>query len=715
MKVHGQKAGWLSAASMLAALAATMSASPALAQAQPQPQDAAAQPADGGSDIVVSGYRYLAEDTSGTTGLPLPIEEVPQSISLVSQDFLKAADLKSLGEVAQYSPGALFAGNQEGFGSIVKLRGFTAGSAVDGLTVGMLDYDPDYATIERMEIVKGPSSVVYGAASPGGLINLVTKAARANTPNYVEALGGSWGRWRLEGQVAGALNSSGSIRAIGVAAHEEANSFMTDISSGKTVLYGGIDADIASGLTGYVHAAYERYRRTGFDGIPTLPDGTPAPVDRSFFIGSRDLVLITTVKRVSAGLDWKVSPDWSVSLKTNFQDANTHGAAPYGFDLQPNGDFSYQIQNLLKNDKRDFSIGASSILKLDGVGMAESFISASAIYHETSLNAVGSTPQIDGSDTGTANIFDGVKAIEATIASAVFPGPIYHYGQRLKYLTLSGQAVLKVTSWATLLGGLSWSKPDNSTRLDSPWQDFSGNSKMSYRAALTVEPITGLNLYGSYSESFQPQLKIDIAGRILQPLTGRQYELGAKYVSPDRRLLLTGALFDITQANLGMFDQIGPDGTDRYRAIGETRHRGLELEAIGRITGSWQVNAGFTLLDAKIKKDDDPTVIGKDETYLPRTTASLYTSYDFNFGLFLGAGVRFVNAVKTSFDGSTRDLPAYTLVDGSAGYNLGKWRLQLNLKNIFDKRYYINNYQTLFYGNVVGEPRSVTVSLRRTF
>jgi len=706
MKVSGQKFGRLLAASALVALA-----SPALAQTQ----DAAAPAADTGNDIVVSGYRYLAEDTSGTTGLPLPIEEVPQSISLVSQDFLKAADLKSLGEVAQYSPGALFAGNQEGFGSIVKLRGFTAGSAVDGLTVGSLDFDPDYATIDRMEIVKGPSSVVYGAASPGGLVNLVTKAARANTPSYVEALGGSWGRWRLEGQVAGALNSTGSIRAIGVAAHEEANSFMTDVSSRKTVLYGGVDADIASGLTGYIHAAYERYRRTAFDGIPTLPDGTPAPVDRSFFIGARDFALTTTVKRVSAGLDWKVSSAWSVSLKTNYQDANTHGPAAYGFDLQPNGDFSYSIQNLLKNDKRDFSIGASTILKLDGVGMAESFLSASAIYHETALDAVGSTPDIDGSDTGTANIFDGVKSIEATIASAVFPGPIYNYGQRLKYLTLSGQAVLKVTPWATLLGGLSWSKPSNSTRLDSPWEDFSGDSKMSYRAALTVEPVAGLNLYGSYSESFQPQLKVDIAGRILQPLTGTQYELGAKYVSPDRRLLLTAALFDITQANQAMFDQLGPDGTDRYRALGETRHRGLELEAIGRITGSWQINAGFTLLDAKIRKDSDPTVIGRDETYLPRTTASLYTSYDFDFGLFLGAGVRFVDAVKTSFDGSTRDLPSYTLVDASAGYNLGKWRLQLNLKNIFDKHYYINNYQTLFYGNVVGEPRSFTVSLRRSF
>ncbi len=667
-------------------------------------------------DIVVSGYRYLSEDTSGTTGLPLPIEEVPQSISLVSQDFLKAADLKTLGEVAQYSPGALFAGNQEGFGSIVKLRGFAAGYAFDGLTIGTLNYEPDNATVERMEIVKGPASVVYGAASPGGIINLVSKRAKANTPNYVELLGGSWKRWRLEGQVAGALNSSGSIRAIGLAAHEEAGSFMKNVNSSKTVVYGGVDADIADGLTGYVHGGYEHYRRTAFDGIPTLADGSPAPVNRSFFIGAKDFELVTDVKRVNAGLDWKVSSLWSIALKANYQRSATHGPAPYAYDLQANGDFSFQIQNILKDEKQDFSIGASTIYKLDALGMSESFLSGSAIYQSTDSMVHQSLPLIGGSGTGHANIFDGVEAIDAIISSAVFPGAAFLDRRRRKFVTLSGQAVLKVAGPLTLLGGLSYSKPDISTRAnDGPWQDFSGDGQMSYRAAATVEPIAGLNVYLSYSESFQPQLTIDINDNVLPPLSGKQYELGAKYVSPDRRILLTGALFDLRQANQGVYDRQGPDGFDRYRALGEVRYRGMEFEAIGRVTKAWQVNAGLAILDPKISKDGDLAMVGKTVTFLPKATASLYTSYDFAGGVFAGAGVRYVGSVKTASDNATRDLPGYTLVDGSLGYNLNRWRLQLNVKNIFDKLYYINNYQTLFYGNVVGEPRSVTLSLRAAF
>ena len=691
--------------------AAGLSAWPAIAHAQEAPA-----PADGaGGDIVVTGYRYLSVDTSGTTGLPLPIEKVPQSISLVTNDFLKAADVKSLGEVAQYTPGALYAGNPEGFGTTVKLRGFTAGTAIDGLAVGALDYDPDYATVERLEIVKGPSSVVYGAQSPGGLVNIVTKGARADTPSYVEALAGSWGRWRLEGQVAGGLNAANSIRAIGIVAHEEAGSFMTDVDSAKTVLYGGVDADIATGLAGFVHGGYEHFRRTAFDGIPTLADGTPAPVGRSFFIGSKDFDLITDVEHFNAGLDWQATPLWSIALKASYQDTDTHGPAAYGFGLEDNGDVSLSVQNFLKNRREDFNVGLSSVYKLDDAGLPGSFLSAAAIYRRTTLYTLGSLPDLGEDGTATANIFDGVKAIEAVLNTTVFPGPTYTYRQHLDYVTASGQADIKIAEPVTLLGGISWSKPTTTTTLDGATQNFSAGGQVSYRAGVTVEPVRGLNVYGSYSESFDPQLKVDVSNKVLPPLAGKQFEAGVKYASPDHRLLLTGAIFQIDQANAGIFDQVGDDGTDRYKAVGKVRHRGLELQALGRITKAWQVNAGFSLLDPKIREDAESAIVGKTETFLPRKTASLFTSYHLTDALFVGGGVRFVGSVKTSFDGTTRDISSYTLVDATAGYTFRKVRLQLNLKNIFDKRYYINNYQTLFYGNVVGEPRSVTVSLRAGF
>src|SRR3546814_10025546 len=89
-------------------------------------------------------------------------------------------------------------------------------------------------------------------------------------------------------------------------------------------------------------------------------------------------------------------------------------------------------------------------------------------------------------------------------------------------------------------------------------------------------------------------------------------------------------------------------------------------------------------------------------------SSDLYTSYEFG-DAFVGGGVRYVGSVKTEIDRATHDLPSYTLVDASAGYDFGRFRAQVNVKNLFDKHYFVNNYQTLFYGNVVGEPRSVTV------
>src|SRR3546814_4855706 len=117
----------------------------------------------------------------------------------------------------------------------------------------------------------------------------------------------------------------------------------------------------------------------------------------------------------------------------------------------------------------------------------------------------------------------------------------------------------------------------------------------------TLESVKGLNVYASYSESFQPQLFIDAVGDVLSPLTGEQYEVGVKYVSPDRRLLLTGALFDVRQANQARYDQT-IDLIDRYAPIGKVRHRGFELQAVGEIAKGWKVNAGLAILDLTIER-----------------------------------------------------------------------------------------------------------------
>jgi iron complex outermembrane receptor protein len=666
-------------------------------------------------EIVVTGYRFLNEDTSGATNLPLPIEEVPQSISLISNDFLKAADIKTLGEVAQYTPGAIFTGNTEGYRTTVKLRGFSPGEAVDGLPLGGGDAisEYDYAVIERLEIVKGPSSVVYGASSPGGIVNFVTKKATPETPEYLSLDIGMWNNYRVEGQVGGAVDSEGRISVIGVAAYEQGDSFMDIMNHDRTVLYGGVDIAITDSLSAYVRSGFESNTRTSFDGIPQFVDGTQPPVSRSFFIGSDDprFELNTDRTYVNAGLDWDVTELWSIGVKTNYTQSDHKGAAGYSSDLQEDGEIFLSVDEDLNSRHELFAAGITSIYKLDRLGLSDSFISLGAVYNEHTWDAARRLYS-----AGTANIFDGVQAISNAYESATPDSLIRRPHQEDSLLTYSAQAVVRPIDPLTVLLGASYSGTDYefySTTL--PRSSYEYDGEVSYRGGVTYEFAPGLNGYLSYSESFLPQTVRDVNENPLKPLIGEQKEVGVKYAPQGGRTLITAALFEIVQSNKPEFDQITELG-DRFKPVGEVRHRGAELEVVGRLADRWQVHAGYAYLDPEITRNgEQPELVGRTITYLPNHTASVFASYELTDSFTLGAGARYVDSVNTTYDDTVKDLPAYTIVDATASYIYQNWRFQLNAHNLFDEKYYINTYETVYYGNVVGEPANVSVSVRYDF
>jgi len=704
----------------------------ALAQSTPGASGQSAAADDQPQEVVVLGrYEFLSADTSGATNLPLPIEKVPQSISLVSEDFVKAADLKSLGEIAQYTPGALDVGNQEGFGTIVKLRGFASISAFDGLNVGVLtgsSYEPDYAIIDRLEIVKGPSSVMYGVSSAGGLVNFVTKSATPTTRDYLSLQGGSWNTFRLEGQVAGALDPSASLRGIGVAVYERGDSFMTDVDHSNIVLYGGLNWSGPGSVSAFLHGGVERHVRTSFDGIPTEVDGTPAPLPRSFFIGSKNMELRSNLWHAEGDVTWHANDMLDLSLKGNIRHVSNKGVAPYSFGLDADGNLGLAVQDFGQGvHANDYAIGASGVLRLDSLGLANSFVSLSAMYQDDLSAGSGGQAVFTGPYTGpfpdvpvvgSVNIAGGQAAIEDAFNTAIPTGPLTFFNIESRTFTLSAQSWLQIVDHLSLLAGASLAKPRITNETNGESQDFDAGSQMSYRGGLTYEVLPGANAYVSYSQSFNPQTNIDVNGAVLPPIIGKQYEAGVKYRPVGGRLLLTAAVFQIKQKNQGQFDtQI--DGLDRYAPVGELTHKGVELEAVGRLKPNWQVNVGYSYLDAKVTDDSDSTVVGQHEVFLPRQTASLFSTYTLNQGplkgMSLGAGARYVGAEPTAYDGSTKDIPGYTLIDASAGYSIDGWTLQLNVHNLFNRHYYINNYNTLFYGNAVGAPFNAALMLRHDF
>ncbi|MBQ1540669.1 TonB-dependent siderophore receptor [Caulobacter sp. CCUG 60055] len=703
---------------LVLAAAALLAAPPAGAEEAAPKAAGAAAPASVEEVVVTSRRMFLSADTSGATNLPIPIEKVPQSISLVSADFLDVADLKTLGQVADYTPGAIQAGNPEGFASVVKLRGFAAGKSIDGLNISTGSYEHDYAIYDRMEFVKGPSSVIYGVSSPGGLVNFVTKGAGASTPDYVSAQIGSWSNYRLEGQAARALDSEGRTRAIVNLVRDAGDGFINKTEHEVTSIYGGLDTVLTDTVTAYAHGGYVHNVRTAFDGIPTLPDGSPAPVSRSFFIGSPDAKLTTDVYYLSSGVNWRATPMLDVNLKANYQDTRSDGLAPYALALQPNGDLLMTAQAYKRHDTRDIGLSATSVYRLDDLGLTGSFVSLAALYQETQLRDQQQPYLFNGQVAARGNIFAGEDALSRLFESGVYGTPDPLNQNTTRTLTLSGQSVIKLTDKLSALVGASWSRPRAVVAVGSVETKYNFESQTSYRVGLTYEVTPQTNAYLSFSQSFNPQQFQDVNGAVLPPLIGEQYEAGVKYRTANGRLLLSGAVYQITQENEAQYAAT-VNNFDRFRALGEVRHRGVELQALGRLTPQWEISAGYAYLDAEVTRDANQAIVGAQRLFLPEHTASLFTTYAFDGGRLdgwsFGGGGRYVSAERTSYDRSTRDIPGYFLVDAVVSYRIDDVTVQLNVRNLFDKRYFTNNYNTLVYGNTPGEPTNVSLSVKWAF
>jgi iron complex outermembrane receptor protein len=708
---------------LAASILATPSALAVGADAPSAPSDASTQL----QEVVVTGqYEFLSVDTSGTTNLPLPIEKVPQSISLVSQDFIKAADLKTIGDIADYVPGAFNEGPSGGFSNAVSLRGYTPIKAYDGLDIGAAGlpaFDPDYSIFDRVEVVKGPSSVVYGVSSAGGLINYVTKSATPQTPDYLLAQLGMWDSYRVEGQVAGSLDSSGSVRAIGVAAYDQGDSFIDVQNHKELTLYGGINVDLSSSLTGYFHAGYMWWKRTASDGLSTYPDGVyPYPeIPRSFFVGATNDNFTTPDYLADMGLTWHATDMLDFNLKGNYVSDVTSGNDPFSYGLQYNGDLSLNRQTL-RESNLDWGVALSSTYKFDALGLKDSFVSLNAMYQDSEYKyLIYGYLFPNGQSVVNGNIFAGEAALASIFDSATALGPLeLNEAEFLRTLTLSTQSVVHVVDSVALLLGASYSKPDVILSNFGVSQNFTPPSQISYRGGVTYEFLPGANAYLSYSQSFLPQTYLTPNLTVLPPLKGDQYEGGVKYRAPNGHLLLTAALFQITERNQPEFAElIGP--LSYYNAEGEDKHKGFELEALGQISPQWQIHVGYSYLDPKITENTiDPTTVGQIEPFIPEQTASLFSTYTvssgFLRGLTVGGGFRYVGPQRTNIpNNSTFDIPGYELVDTTIAYAINHWTVQLNARNILNKFYFYNDYQTLSFSNLVGPPASVTLTVRRNF
>ncbi|MDO9104472.1 MAG: TonB-dependent siderophore receptor [Methylovulum sp.] len=639
---------------------------------------------------------YVAERSSSATKTNTPLLETPQAISVITTDELNAHKVQTLTDAVAYTPGVRVGafGYDPRFDSF-SIRGFDAtyaGIYRDGLrqlSSNFAIYKEEPYSAERVEVLKGPGSVLYGQAEPGGLVNITTKRPSFEARREVEAQFGNYDRKQGRFDFTGVLNDGDTLayRLTGLfrdskspipAANDDrifiapAWTWKPDDKTTLTVLT-YYQSDKTVGNPSYFNQN-GKVRRD-------LPAGDAAFQD-----------FIQDQFQVGYLLEHKLNGQWSLcqNLRIGRVDADARYtdiseiigtvATRYTGRLVENFE-TYALDNHAQWQGR---IGQLDHTVLFGLDWTHSF--------NNGRMGFGSAPDLD---LTTLNY--GTQ----TIDSPVLDMP---YQYRMSQVGLYLQDQLHWQQWRLTLGGRhDWadtSQTQDGLREDGSDTHFSGRVGLGYLFS------NGLSPYLSYSTSFVPVVGKNADGGFFKPTTGEQIEAGLKYQPSNSHALITASLFQITQENVklasGLFTQM---------QAGEIRSRGFELEAKADVNEALHVTAAYTYLSPEFtsRKDDN---YGNTLSSIPEHTVSVWGDYTLPAGVLhgagIGAGVRYLGS-SMGDDENTFKNSRVALLDMALHYEFMKhWRLAINANNLTGE-----DYSTCAQGYCyLGQARTVIGSLR---
>ncbi|GAA4893509.1 TonB-dependent receptor [Ferrimonas pelagia] len=643
---------------------------------------------------------YKNDSASGALRGDIPLLSTPQSVTVIPEIVIDEQLATTLGEVLG-NDASVTAGSKKWNREVFNLRGFELASGNGYLRNGhqhWSHYVQPMETLERIEVLKGPSSMLYGQSAPGGLINMVSKKPTherfAELAFDVDGEGGT--RYQLD--AGGRIDDEGHVRYRGVLVKQDSvysRTFQNGEQNERDRLLGYLNLEADLGGYGMLSAHYDRTQdKAGIDRGAWL-DG------EGQVIGERDMIwdmpwsfTDNDIENYGADLHLYLSTDWDLKLGYNQQDFYRQR-----FDSSPNYERydadsqSYQYRAFDREDDWQFTTYYVDLTGhfTTGAISHQLLVGANALryFYQTRRDQGSWTTQTIGTSTPIMPDLDFNRVTKGT------PTEYDYYGLYLQDLiTLNDQ-------WQVLIGG----------RFDRMSQDIEGGNSQSFlpRAGLIFHPMADASLYLNYSESFEPNSSVtdeDDAnyGLLLDPTIARAWELGGKWDLNEGRLLLSGALFDIEMTDMVMtrsLPGVGDDETDQItRQGGKQRHRGVELSAQGQVTEHWFVMGSMMYLDAEYIEHDEYQDLTPIDA--PEWTASLWSRYQLNDAAALNLGLtyegeRFANLgevvqngqVIAGANGIVKD--AYVRLDAGASYRtaLGSHEinLRLNVENLLDTDY----------------------------
>lgn len=672
------------------------------------------------SEVVITGQHPDDVASSGTK-TDTPLIETPQSVTVIDRADLDLRVVQNLNEAVHFTAGMGpdTRGNTAGRYDLQTLRGFTPDQYLDGLkligsTNGYATPQVDLAFLDRVEVLKGPASGLYGQASPGGIVALSSKLPVLDPLAEFTVSGGSYGTARGSVDLGGRLDDAGqlSYRLVGMAYYSDTQTRLVEADRfGISPALTWRPDELTSWTVLY---NFQRDPKSGdYGAMPPQGSLLPNPNGRipaDFYDGEPGYERFDrTQNNVTSLFTRQLWGDWVFHQNTRYMSTDTIYESVYSVGLQPDL-ITLNRSVALAIESVDSVTLDNQLLGSVKTGWLTHNIIAGVDYQRTHQTEAAGF----GGAAAALDTFDPVYGSPVTPPDISFSVRL-----NMRQTGAYAQDQIALDNWRLVLSGREdWVKSDQLDRLGGSTSSLD-QSKFTGRAGLLYLFPDGVAPYFSYSTSFQPQTATDIHGHVLPPTQGQQSEAGIKYQPPAWNTLLTAAVYDLRQTNVATQDPDAPFGFGSI-AAGEVRSRGIELEGSAHPTEALALKASYTFLD-NLTVRDDSGLQGTRPYGVPRQTANAYAIYTFQDGpaggLGLGGAVRYLGQ---NFNGAA-GADAYTiggatLFDALASYDFGRvspraqgLTFHLDATNLFDKRYISSCYSTLWCW--YGASRNVQASL----
>lgn len=643
--------------------------------------------------------RYLDQRSTSATKTDTLVLETPQSISTVTRRQIDDQNAQTVSNALRYTAGVLSDADTNSRYDSIFMRGFGSFgtttnyvSFLDGLKLprgqAFANTAIDPFLLDRIDVLKGPSAMLYGQTSPGGLVNQVSRMPSATPYNEVRVEGGTDGRIQSGVTSQGALDKDGhwlySVSAIGRQSGTRYDKVEEQRFAVAPALTWAPDADTRFTIQSY----YQKDPKGGY--FNSIYAKSLAPAQYQSYLNSKLNVGdpgFDSFEREQYGVGYQF--DKRINNIVSLQSSLRYSHVDIDFQsLQMNAPLTAtgQLPRWAIRSIEDVGgVSTDNHLQFD--------IATGALQHKIITG-------VDYQNTRSNWIYQLGAATSLDVTNPVYNQPVgplaslIDSGQTLSQTGLYTQDQLSLGQWRATLGVRhDWADQSTESRLAGTTVNAS-DEKTTYRAGLLYLFDNGLAPYVSYSTSFEPTTGVGATGLPFVPTTGEQYEGGIKYQPTFLPMLFTASVFDIRQQNTLTPSTVAGFSVQQ----GEIRSTGTEFEARGNVTDSLELIGALTFLDTRVTKSTDATIIGNRPQAVPDFFGSFWANYTFKSGpvtgLSLGGGVRYVGATFGD-DANTLRTPAYTIVDAAIKYELENltprlkgMALTLNVNNLLDKEYY---------------------------